>query len=56
MSYDLKILKDSPIGYWSFNSTANDLTLNANIRIVGGACFDSSIIANFTPCGGTINV
>jgi hypothetical protein len=43
MSYDLKILKDNPIGYWSFNNTANDLTINAN------NAYSNDDVLNLTP-------
>jgi hypothetical protein len=47
MSYDLKILKDNPIGYWSFNNTANDLTANANNAVLTATSYLSPpIIAN----------
>lgn len=47
MSYDLKVLRDNPIGYWSFNNTPNDLTLNANNATLTTTSYVSPpIIAN----------
>lgn len=43
MSYDLKVLRDNPIGYWSFNNTLNDLTLDAN------NAYSNDDVLNLTP-------
>jgi len=47
MSYDLRILRDNPIGYWSFNGTLNDLTSASNHASGTGIQYTSPpIIAN----------
>lgn len=47
MSYDLIILKDNPVGYWSFNGTANDLTSSSNNAVLTSASYTTPpIIAN----------
>jgi hypothetical protein len=46
MSYDLQILRDNPIGYWSLNGTNKDITKNANTLGLSGNYVVPPIIAN----------
>lgn len=46
MSYDLQVLRDNPIGYWSFNNTNKDITRYANTATVSGSYTTPPIIAN----------
>lgn len=46
MSYDLQVLRDNPIGYWSFNNTNKDITRYANTATVSGSYVTPPIIAN----------
>ena len=47
MSYDLVILKDNPLGYWSFNGTPNDLTSASNHSVMTTTSYIAPpIIAN----------
>lgn len=46
MSYDLQVLRDNPIGYWSFNNTNKDTTRYANTATVSGSYVAPPIIAN----------
>jgi len=46
MSYDLQVLRDNPIGYWSFNNTNKDITKFANTATVSGSYVAPPIIAN----------
>ena len=46
MSYDLQVLRDNPIGYWSFNNTNKDITRYANTATVSGSYVAPPIIAN----------
>ena len=46
MSYDLQVLRDNPIGYWSFNNTDKDITKYANTATVSGSYVTPPIIAN----------
>jgi len=46
MSYDLQVLRDNPIGYWSFNNTNKDITRYANTATISGSYVAPPIIAN----------
>lgn len=46
MSYDLQVLRDNPIGYWSLNNTNKDVTKYANAATISGTYVSPPIIAN----------
>jgi hypothetical protein len=50
MSYDLQILRDNPIGYWSLSNTNKDITKYANTATVSGTYIQPPIIANSGYC------